>query len=206
MVPRSAQLSPSLTLLPDTCNVYVIRDGDRSLLVDIGSGDALDQANELGIPSPDTVLVTHHHRDQVQGLPRAVEHGIAAWVPPVERDLIADADHHWQGRGIDNSYNTREDRFSLLHSVPIAGCVTEYRPMRFGGIEVLPLPTPGHTVGSVSYLAEIDGRRVAFTGDLLYGPGKVWSLAATQWSYTAHEGPAMTVLSCIRPQIGRAHV
>ena len=95
MVPRSAQLSPSLTLLPDTCNVYVIRDGDRSILVDIGSGDAIDQAPVLGFPPPDTVLVTHHHRDQVQGLPRAVERGIAAWVPPVERDLIANVDQHW---------------------------------------------------------------------------------------------------------------
>jgi glyoxylase-like metal-dependent hydrolase (beta-lactamase superfamily II) len=197
VVPRSAQLSPSLTLLSDTCNVYVIRDGDRSILVDIGSGDAIDEAPVLGFPAPDTVLVTHHHRDQVQGLPRAVEHGIAAWVPPVERDLIADADHHWQGRGIDNSYNTREDRFSLLHSVRIAGCVTEYRPMRFGGVEVLPLPTPGHTVGSVSYLAEIDGRRVAFVGDLLYAPGKLWSMAATMWAYADLPGIASTLLSLL---------
>ena len=38
--------------------------------------------------------------------------------------------------------------------------------------------------------------RIAFTGDLIYAPGKVWSLAATQWSYTENEGPAMAVLSC----------
>jgi glyoxylase-like metal-dependent hydrolase (beta-lactamase superfamily II) len=51
-------------------------------------------------------------------------------------------------------------------------------------------------MGSVSYLVEQEGRRLAFTGDLVYAPGKVWSLAATQWSYTQNEGPAMTVLSC----------
>ena len=59
------------------------------------------------------------------------------------------------------------------------------------------LPTPGHTMGSVTYLLERGGERIAFTGDLIYAPGKVWSLAATQWSYTQNEGPAMTVLSAI---------
>jgi glyoxylase-like metal-dependent hydrolase (beta-lactamase superfamily II) len=48
----------------------------------------------------------------------------------------------------------------------------------------------------VTYLVERAGQRIAFTGDLIYGPGKVWSLASTQWTYTENEGPAMTVLSC----------
>jgi glyoxylase-like metal-dependent hydrolase (beta-lactamase superfamily II) len=37
---------------------------------------------------------------------------------------------------------------------------------------------------------------LGFSGDLLYGPGKVWSLAATQWSYSGMEGAAMTHVSC----------
>src|SRR5690606_13431397 len=57
------------------------------------------------------------------------------------------------------------------------------------------LPTPGHTTGSLSLLAEIDGRRTAFTGDLIAAPGKVWSLAATQWSYNGAEGVAASVPS-----------
>src|SRR5690606_21503045 len=122
---------------------------------------------------------------------------IPIWVPPAERDLVAEVDEHWQARSIANTYNTREDRFSLLRSVPVAGTVTEYRPMRFGDLEVLPLPTPGHTVGSESYVAEVDGRRVAFTGDLIYAPGKVWSLAATMWSYGEHDGVAATILSLL---------
>src|SRR5438094_7090882 len=50
--------------------------------------------------------------------------------------------------------------------------------------------------GSRSVLDELDGRRLAFSGDLVYGDGKVWSLAATQWSYTGVEGQASTILSC----------
>ncbi len=195
VVSALAEITPNLGVLPDTCNVYALRDGDRTHLIDFGSGAILDRLRDAELPVPTDVLVTHHHRDQVQGLGRAVAAGIEVWVPPVEEELIAGSDDHWQQRQLDNNYNTREDRFSLLGSVPISGCVTEYRPMRFGGCEFLPLPTPGHTVGSVSYVTAVDGRRVAFTGDLIYAPGKVWSLAATMWSYGEILGVASTLLS-----------
>ncbi|MGH1559606.1 hypothetical protein ACRAWD_21920 [Caulobacter segnis] len=57
------------------------------------------------------------------------------------------------------------------------------------------MPTPGHLPWA-RYLSTVErgDERVAFTGDLIYAPGKVWSLAAAQWSYTENEGPAMTVL------------
>ena len=67
---------------------------------------------------------------------------------------------------------------------------------RYGAFEVYTLPTPGHTPGSVTYLVDVDGARIAFSGDLVYGDGKVWSLAATQWSYSGIEGQAATVVSC----------
>nr|MBA2475964.1 MBL fold metallo-hydrolase [Actinomycetota bacterium] len=89
----------------------------------------------------------------------------------------------------------RQDRFSLLEPVPITGTVPEYRTHRFGDFDVYTLPTPGHTVGSVTYLVDVDGRRLAFSGDLLYGLGKVWSLAALQWTYTGVEGEAATIIS-----------
>ena len=191
------RISEHLRRLSDTCNVYLVQDGRSGLLVDFGSGIALDQVDDLGVDEISRVLVTHHHRDQVQGLKRAVDAGIEIWVPPVEQGLIADVDAHWQSRGLENSYDVRQDRFSLLTSVPIAGTVTEYRPMRVGSLSVTPIPTPGHTIGSVSYLATVDGRRVAFTGDLIYAPGKVWSLAATMWSYNEMPGLASTILSLL---------
>ena len=190
-------ISEHLHRLTDTCNVYLVRAGRDALLIDFGSGAILDHLDGAGIDGVRASLITHHHRDQVQGLTRAVEAGIEIWVPPVERDLVADVDAHWQGRPIANTYDTRQDRFSLLESVPVTGTVPEYRPMRCAGTEITPIPTPGHTVGSVSYLATIDGVRVAFTGDLLYGPGKVWSLAATMWSYGELPGVASTLLSLL---------
>lgn len=188
-------ISDHLSRFSDTCNVYLVHTGDGALLIDFGSGAILDRL-DAGV-DPQTTLITHHHRDQVQGLARAADAGIEIWVPPVERELIDDIDAHWQGRGVANNYDVREDRFSLLHSVPITGTVPEYRPMRCAGVELTPIPTPGHTIGSVSYLATIDGQRVAFTGDLIYAPGKIWSLAATMWSYGELPGVASTILSLL---------
>jgi glyoxylase-like metal-dependent hydrolase (beta-lactamase superfamily II) len=44
---------------------------------------------------------------------------------------------------------------------------------------------------------ELGGRRLVFSGDLIAGPGKVWSLAATQWTYTGIEGVGSTILSAL---------
>src|SRR3954471_10883853 len=169
--------------LPDTCNAYFVASGTVAVAIDFGSGLVLDRLDELGVDRLTDVLVTHHHRDPVQGLRRAADAGIRIWVPPIERELISGVDARWQRRQLDNDYDLRQDRFSLLEQVPVAGTVDEYRTRRYGGVEVHALPVPGHTIGSVAYLVEAGGRRLAFSGDLAYGEGKVWSLAATQWSY-----------------------
>ncbi len=194
---RVQRLSEHLSLFRDTCNVYVVRDGIHGVLIDFGSGDVLEHLEELGIERITDVLMTHHHRDQAQGLPRAVEAGIRIWVPPVEQDLFHSVDDHWQAREIRLDYNTRQDRFSLLSSVPVTGVLPEYRVMTIGARRFRTLPTPGHTIGSVSILTRVDRRKVAFTGDLIYGPGKVWSMAATQWTYTGAEGAGASVLSLL---------
>ncbi len=191
------EIVPGVSCFRDSCNVYVLRSGREAVLIDFGSGAVLDRLGELGVDRVTDVLVTHHHRDQVQGLARAVAAGARIWVPPVEQDLITGVDRHWLRRPIDNDYELRQDRFSLLEPVPITGTVAEYRLQPYGDFEVYTLPTPGHTVGSVTYLVNVDGRRLAFSGDLLYGEGKVWSLAAMQWTYTGVEGEAATILSSL---------
>lgn len=189
------EVAPGVALVRDTCNVYVLPQGDSGIAVDFGSGAVLDRLGELGIERITDVLLTHHHRDQVQGLRRAVDHGARIWSPPLESRLIAEVDRHWQCRGLDRDYDLTDDRFSLREEVPIAGAVDEYRTSSFDGLQVYTLPTPGHTLGSVSYLVEREGRLLAFTGDLVYGDGQLWSAAATQWTYSGVEGQAATVVS-----------
>lgn len=191
------KITDHIFLFRDTCNVYVVRSGQNAVLIDFGSGDVLDHLGEIGVEHVSDVLMTHHHRDQGQGLPRAVEAGIRIWVPHQEQDLFAHVDDHWQAREIYMNYNMRQDRFSLLEPVPIAGTLKDYSTPRFGGNPFTIVPTQGHTVGSISLLLDIDGQRFAFTGDLIAAPGKVWMMSATQWTYNGVDGGGATIASLL---------
>ena len=94
-----------IQVVRDTCNVYVLRSGREAVLVDFGSGIVLDRLEELGVDRVTDVLLTHHHRDQVQGLQRAVAHGARIWSPPAERELIAGVGRHWLSRTVDVDYD-----------------------------------------------------------------------------------------------------
>ncbi len=189
------RLSEHLMCFEDTCKAYAVQTGREAALIDFGDGSILDRLKDFGIDRVTDVLMTHHHRDQGQGLARAAACGARIWVPETERDLFEGVDAHWEGREFFNNYNVRQDRFSLFEPVPIAGTLRDYAEIEIGGYRFTVLPTPGHTTGSISLLVEVDGRKIAFTGDLIARPGQVWSLAATQWTYNGAEGVAYSIAS-----------
>jgi glyoxylase-like metal-dependent hydrolase (beta-lactamase superfamily II) len=76
---------PDLFLWTDTCNVYVLRDGDAALLVDLGDGSILDHLARIGVKRVEWVLFTHHHREQCQGAPRLKGTGARLAAPEAER-------------------------------------------------------------------------------------------------------------------------
>src|SRR5436190_23840721 len=108
------EVAPGVPVLRDTRNVSRPRAGREAVLVDFGAETALDRLDELGVERVTDVLLTHHHRDQLQGLARAAAAGIRIWAPPGERGLIEEVDRHWLARPLDNDYDLRDDRFSLL--------------------------------------------------------------------------------------------
>jgi glyoxylase-like metal-dependent hydrolase (beta-lactamase superfamily II) len=191
------RITDQLYLFQDTCNVYVLCSGVEAVLIDFGSGDVLDHLDRIGVERVTDVLMTHHHRDQGQGLARAVHRGIRIWVPHTEQDLFHSVDAHWQARELYQNYNVRQDRFSLLESIPVDGTLQDYETRLFGDLSLTVLPTPGHTTGSISLLVELQGKRILFCGDLIAAPGKVLSLSATQWTYNGAEGVAAGLASLL---------
>lgn len=189
-------ISENVFIYEDACQVYIVRNKNQGILIDYGTGAVQQELPKLGIQEIKAVLLTHHHRDQLQGLAGA-KTSFPVFVPHAERELIGEADIMWQRREILNNYNCRQDRFSTLTNVPVTGTLEDYGTYAFAGIEVKVWPTPGHTTGSVTLEIGIDGKKMAFTGDLIFGRGKVYSLAATQWSYNGGEGIPHTVLSLL---------
>ncbi|MDX2154844.1 MAG: MBL fold metallo-hydrolase [Bryobacteraceae bacterium] len=182
------KLSDNLFVFEDTCNVYIVRDGPRAVLIDFGSGKVLDHLAALGIREVEWILHTHHHRDQCQGDKRAVERGIKIAVPAHEAHLFADAENFWRNRRVFHLYYVRNDFQTLTENVPVAQRLTDYSTFRWRNIDFFVLPTPGHTLGSITLLASIDGKRAAFSGDLMCQPGKILNLYDTQVNYGGAEG------------------
>jgi glyoxylase-like metal-dependent hydrolase (beta-lactamase superfamily II) len=192
------RISDNLFRLEDTCNVYLIRDGSRGLLIDFGSGKILDYLPEAGVTRVDWILHTHHHRDQCQGDALAVEQKIPIAVPAHEAHLFADAENFWRNRRVFHLYYVRNDFYTITENIPVAALLQDYGSFRWNNRDIFVLPTPGHTPGAVTLIATVDGRRVAFSGDLMHSPGKVHTLYDMQYNYGGSEGVDMAVFSLAR--------
>jgi glyoxylase-like metal-dependent hydrolase (beta-lactamase superfamily II) len=189
------KISENLFVLEDTCNVFLIRDGSHGLLIDFGSGAILRHLADLGVFQIDFILHTHYHRDQAQGDKLAVAQHIPIAVPEHERHLFEDVERFWRNRRIFELYQVTNNFFSLTENVPVAVSLRDYDTFRWRDHEFFIQPTPGHTLGSISLVAQVDGRKIVFSGDLLYSPGKVQNLYDLQYFYAEHEGVDFSIYS-----------
>ncbi len=189
------RVSDRLFVWNDTCNVYCVKDGDAGLLIDAGSGDVLDHLDQIGVSSVEWVLHTHHHRDQCWGTNRLRAAGAKVAVPEHERHLFDQVELFWQHKRIYDNYNDRNTFFSLDRNVPVDAELLDYESFAWRGIEFQVVPAKGHTHGMSMLIAEIDGRRVAFTGDLMQKGGRLYQLHAMEYGYGDHSGIVFTLQS-----------
>ena len=126
MTDRLIRLSEHLYCLTDTCNVYVLVDGDDALLIDAGSGAIVECLAEVGVERVEWVLHTHHHRDQCSGTPRLHEHGARVAVPECERHLFDQAELFWQTRRTYDNYNDRNTFFAAGQNIAVDAVLEDY--------------------------------------------------------------------------------
>jgi len=195
MSPTPTQLSEHLYVFKDTCNVYLLKDGNAGLIIDAGSGAVLDHLSQLGIERVEWVLHTHHHRDQCWGTPRLKEHGAQVAVPEYERHLFDQVELFWQTRRTYDNYNDRNTFFTSGRDLSVDAVLEDYETFRWRNYEFFVLPAKGHTFGSTTLIVCIDGELVAFTGDLMTRGGKLYQLHAMEYSYGTMEGILFTLQS-----------
>ncbi|MCH2200332.1 MAG: MBL fold metallo-hydrolase [Fuerstiella sp.] len=195
MTDTLTQLSEHLYRFTDTCNVYVITDGDSALLIDAGSGEIVEHLDQIGVERVEWVLHTHHHRDQCSGTPRLQDRGAKVAVPEYERHLFDQVELFWQTRRTFDNYNDRNTFFSVGTNIAVDEVLEDYETFQWRGYEFYVLPAKGHTLGSSALLVEIDGNMLAFTGDLMSAGGKLYQLHAMEYCYGAMEGILFTLQS-----------
>lgn len=182
------QLSPNLYRYRDTCNVYLVVSGNAALAIDFGSGGILDELAGLGVDELEWVLHTHHHRDQCQGDWRLAGTATRIAVPRREISFLNYAGSFWRHKRTVSNYEMQSEFQTLAESLPAHARLPDFEYFRWREYSFEILPSPGHTKGSISLLAEIDGRRVAFCGDLIAAPGKVHRIHDLQWGYNQLDG------------------
>ncbi len=170
---RAETISRHLTLQPGPVNGAIIDQNGRHLAV---YGDPRKDFTPV-----DLVLFTHHRRDVVWAGVAQVKAGAKAVVPEKERHYFEEPTKQWDAfikiRMKDAQQQTTK---MLTKPLPVSRGVKEGDVVKWEGIEFQVLDTPGFTRDAVSYLATIDGAKVAFTGDLIYGDGQFFDLYSFQ--------------------------
>lgn len=179
-MPLFTALTPHLSVFAGDINVGVIRDGDRVLLINCGDGAIFAALREVGL-SVAGILFTHHHRMMACGAHDAVAEGAETWVPAAECQWFENPQTFWDDpqyryglMDVHPHHQMLAEGFRVDHALA-DGDMVEWGPAR-----ITALFTPGHTDGALSYLVEVDDRRVTFTGDLIYAPGQIWELLSMQ--------------------------
>src|SRR5579862_4306375 len=159
---------PSLYAFSDTCNVYVLKDGDAALLVDLGDGGVLDHLAAIGVRQVDWVLFTHHHREQCQGAPRLAGKGIKVGGPAAERELFEQpAKFRKMNVRLNDAYTIHGASYVRppVHPVTFDRAFSRMDTFEWRGREIRCIETKGNSPGSMSYLLNERGGWLAFTGD-----------------------------------------
>ncbi len=156
-------------------NVTLWRNGDRTVLIDAGSGtqflptagDLIDNLDALGVAPDDItdVVFTHGHPDHLWGIlddfddiafPEATLHmgqtELDYWMDPATVDSLPE-NRQMFAVGASRRLDAMTDALSTFND----------------GDEVVPgltaVPTPGHTPGHVSFRAESGGTSAMILGD-----------------------------------------
>ncbi|MBN2450413.1 MAG: MBL fold metallo-hydrolase [Lentisphaeria bacterium] len=163
----------------------VLRDGGAALLINAVHRGLEERLCRMGIETVERVLLCHHRRDIADGL-RGV---LARWpaevvVPREERELFESPERYWNDPNARWRLLCGHVPYHATHGSPVAvaGTVAGGDLMQWRGWRIRVLATPGPTDGSVSYLVDRgEGGPVwAFTGDLIWGPGRVRDLYSLQ--------------------------
>jgi glyoxylase-like metal-dependent hydrolase (beta-lactamase superfamily II) len=142
-------IADHLYRIDDTCNVYLIKEGNRAILIDSGSGNYLDELQSIGVSEIEWVLHTHHHRDQCSGDLRMRSGGAKIAVPEFEHYLFEQAEEFWSYKRIYDNYNSRNTFFTVGENIPVDAVLKDYEAFTWREVTFQIGPAKGHTNGSL---------------------------------------------------------
>jgi len=173
---ESQKISQSIRISSGPINGVVIERNGKKLVV---YGDPEDE-----IKNADMVLFTDFRRDLVWAGRNLVKKGSIAVAPAGEKPYFTEVDSIWNKYNITryHDYYCQTTKIGI-EPINVSRFVKGDDTIKWQDMIIRVLNTPGYTRESVSYIIESDGKKFAFTGDLIYGDGKIFDLYSFQDSY-----------------------
>lgn len=127
------------------------------------------------------VLLSHGRRDVVWKAESAIASGAEVVAPAGERFHLEQADEFWQ-RFEQSRYHDYAQQTTKILPAPIkvSRWIQDGDVLNWNGLQLKTVETPGYTRSAASFVADIGGRKVAFTGDLIVGDGQIPDLYSFQ--------------------------
>ena len=177
---------PNLFLWTDTCNVYVLREGEGATLINLGDGGALEHLAEIGVKRIDAVLFTDHHRENCQGIDKLDPHVTQRMAPKAEQELFENPLNfrRW--------YPTLGDKYSVYGAsyarpprqpIKLNAALESGQTIRVSGFELRCVNTPGHSPGGMSYVLGAGDEKIVFSGGLMRDGARMTNWFDTEWDY-----------------------
>jgi glyoxylase-like metal-dependent hydrolase (beta-lactamase superfamily II) len=187
------RITRHLVVLPGPVNgAKVLKNGKRLFVYgDPGNGHGM----------ADLVLLTDFRRDVLWAGKKLISMGASAVAPENEKQYFASPDSLWKdfNRSRFHDYYCQTTKFQFT-PINVGRYVKGGDKILWNSIRFDVFDTPGYTRGAVTYIAEIDGKKIAFTGNLIYGDGKIFDLYSYQDSFgeiSGYHGYAARLISLI---------
>jgi glyoxylase-like metal-dependent hydrolase (beta-lactamase superfamily II) len=178
------ELATGLFLMLGAVNTGLLVSGDRALLIDCCDTVTGERLAASGVKRVEMILCTQHRRTNVAGAYPFIENGAELVVPAKERALFEDTDAYWADwKNRWHLYQSQPGPEVLARPMKVSRAVSGGDVVEWRDHRIRVLDTPGATMGAVSYVIEAGGKTFCFSGDVLYGPGKVWDLYSLQKGY-----------------------
>jgi len=164
---------------PNDSYVYLVDGGKELSLIDAGVGLEIEkifaniEEDGFNVSQIKKVILTHTHADHAGGCREMKERlGCTIFVPGNEIDLLE--------RGTDEKLGLIMAKESGIYSPDYvfphcsADVVVSNRDAIWvGELQLRAIHTPGHSPGSTCYLLEHRGKRILFTGDVVFYDGEI---------------------------------
>lgn len=160
------------------CHVYLVDCGDVAFVVDAGAGRAPEVifANIekiMPLEKVTAVLLTHTHADHSGGTAAFQQRGVRVLAPAREMAVMRERPEEvleaFRLAKNDGSYPADYDYPFIAPD----GLTGDGDAVRIGGASITARHYGGHSEGHLCYFLEKDGRRILFSGDLVFAGGRV---------------------------------